>query len=45
LTFCTPEFAKEIDTYLEFRKSHGEKITGDSYLIVKKFSVNLGTIK
>lgn len=45
LTFCTPECAKEIDTNLEFRKRHGEKITGDSYLIVKKFNVNLGTIK
>ncbi|HSA74311.1 MAG TPA: hypothetical protein VLD84_10195, partial [Nitrososphaeraceae archaeon] len=25
-TFCTPECAKEIDNYLEFRKRHGEKI-------------------
>jgi integrase len=36
-TFCTPEYAKEIDAYLEFRKRHGEKITGDSYLLTKKF--------
>jgi integrase len=40
-TFCTPETAKEIDTYLEFRKRHGEKIIGESYLIVKKFNVSL----
>lgn len=40
-TFCTPECAKEIDVYLDFRKRHGEKITNDSYLIVKKFNVNL----
>lgn len=40
-TFCTLEAAKEIDTYLDFRKRHGEKITGDSYLLVKQFNVNL----
>jgi len=40
-TFCTPECAKEIDAYIDFRKRHGEKITNDSYLIVKKFNVNL----
>ena len=38
-TFCTPECAKEIDSYLEFRVRRGEKITGDSYLIVKQFGV------
>ena len=38
-TFCTPECAKEIDSYLEFRKRRGEKITGDSYLLVKQFDV------
>jgi hypothetical protein len=37
-TFCTPETAKDIDTYLEYRKRRGEKITQDSYLIVRKFS-------
>jgi integrase len=37
-TFCTPECANEIDTYLEFRKRRGETITQDSYLIVRKFS-------
>ena len=37
-TFCTPECAKEIDTYLEFRKRRGETITSESYLIIKRFS-------
>ncbi|MDP9305891.1 MAG: site-specific integrase [Thermoproteota archaeon] len=40
-TFCTPECAKEIDAYLEYRKRRGEKITSDSYLIVKKFTVQI----
>jgi len=40
-TFCTPETAKEIDVYLDFRKRHGEKINANSYLIVKKFDVDL----
>jgi integrase len=40
-TFCTPETAKEIDIYLDFRKRHGEKITADSFLIVKKFNTDL----
>jgi integrase len=35
-TFCTPECAREIENYLEYRKRRGEKINGDSYLIVKK---------
>jgi integrase len=38
ITFTTPETAKEIDTYLEYRKRRGEKITNDSYLIVKQFA-------
>jgi len=40
-TFCTPETAKEIDDYLEFRKRHGERISENSYLIVKKFDLHL----
>ena len=40
-TFCTPECAKEIDTYLDFRKRYGEKITGDSYLLTKKFDTSV----
>jgi integrase len=39
--FCTPEAANEIDTYLDFRKRHGEKLTRDSFLLVKRFNVNL----
>ncbi|MEZ0268734.1 MAG: hypothetical protein ACAH23_01060 [Nitrososphaeraceae archaeon] len=38
-TFCTPECAKEIDAYFDFRKRRGEHITRESYLMVKKFSV------
>lgn len=38
-TFTTSECAKEIDSYLEFRKRRGEKITQDSYLLVKKFGL------
>jgi integrase len=41
ITFCTPESAKEIDFYLDFRKRHGEKITDDSFLFVKKFNIDL----
>lgn len=37
-TFTTPEAAKEIDAYLEYRKRRGERITQDSHVIVKKFS-------
>jgi len=40
-TFCTPECATEIDNYLDFRNRRGETITGHSYLIVKKFSVQI----
>lgn len=38
-TFCTPECAKEMREYLDFRTRRGEKITKDSYLIVRKFSL------
>ena len=39
ITFCTPECAKSIDEYLDFRARRGEKITQDSYLIVRKFTL------
>jgi integrase len=39
ITFCTPECAKEIDAFLDFRERRGEKITQDSYLLVRKFSL------
>ncbi len=38
-TFTTPECAKDIDAYLDFRTRRGEKINQDSYLLVKKFSL------
>ena len=37
-TFCTPECAKAIDTYLEFRERCGEKITPSSLLFRKDFN-------
>jgi integrase len=37
-TFCTPECAKEIDSYLRYREKRGETINQDSYLFVRKFS-------
>ena len=40
-TFCTPECAREIDTYLDFRKRNGEKLTGDSYLLTKRFDTSV----
>jgi len=43
ITFTTPECAKEIDAYLEFRKRRGDQITGNSYLMVKKFKDNQKT--
>jgi integrase len=45
ITFTTPECTKEIDYYLNFRKKHGEKITRESYLIIKKFDVNINLVQ
>ena len=45
ITFCTPECAKEIDTYLDFRARHNEKITDDSFLLIKKFNINFKSVK
>lgn len=49
-TFCTPEAAKAIDSYLELRKRHGENLKQDSQtgnwlpgdipLIIKQFDKN-----
>ena len=36
-TFCSPECAKAIDSYLETRSRHGEKITQDSFLIREQY--------
>ena len=39
-SFCTPECAKMIDEYLEFRQRCGEKITPKSPLFRKKFDTD-----
>jgi integrase len=39
ICFCSPECAKGIDAYLDFRQRRGEKITEESYLLVRKFSL------
>jgi integrase len=40
ITFCTPECAKAIDDYLEYRKRYGEKITKNAPLIREQFDKN-----
>lgn len=45
ITFCTPECCKEIDAYLDFRKRRGENITGDLFLLIKRFSKYLKNFK
>ena len=40
ITFCTPECAKVIDSYLEFRQRHGERIKEDAPLIREEFYIN-----
>jgi integrase len=37
-TLVTPEFLTSLDEYLKYRKSQGEKITGESCLIRDKFA-------
>jgi hypothetical protein len=39
-TFCTPEAAKAIDTYLQFRERCGENLNDDSPLFRKDFDVD-----
>lgn len=36
-TFCTPEAARALDDYLEFRRRYGEKITDKSPIIREQF--------
>ena len=38
-TFCTPECAMAIDSYLEYRKRYGEKINDNSPLIREQFNI------
>ena len=40
ITFCTPECAKTIDEYLDYRTRLGEILTPDSYLIREDFDIN-----
>ncbi len=37
-TLVTPEFLASLDEYLKYRKTQGEKITGESWLIRDKFA-------
>ncbi len=37
MTFCTPECASAIDSYLDYRQRSGESITEDTYLIRREF--------
>jgi integrase len=37
-TLVTPEFLTSLDEYLKYRKSMGEKVTGESWLIRDKFA-------
>ena len=37
-TFCTPECAKEINAYLEYRIRRGVKMTDNSFLLIKMLS-------
>jgi integrase len=39
-TFCTPECAKAIDSYLEYRQGFGEELKPDAPLIREQFDVN-----
>jgi integrase len=40
-TFCTPECSMLIDSYLEYRKKHGEIIKGNSPLIREQFNTTI----
>jgi integrase len=38
ISFCTPEASEAVDYYLEYRRQRGEKVTGESPLIVKQYA-------
>lgn len=38
-TFCTPECAYFIESYLQYRTQKGEKLNDDSYLIRNQFDI------
>jgi hypothetical protein len=39
ITYCSMESASALNSYLDYRRRYGEKITADSYLIRKQFNV------
>ena len=39
-TFCSPECASYIDSYLKYRTRSGEKLSKDSFLLREQFDVN-----
>ena len=39
-TFCTPECKMAIDSYLEYRKLHGERLNDNAPLIREQFDIN-----
>jgi integrase len=39
-TFCTPECAKAIDSYLDYRRRHGEQIFKEAPLIREEFDIS-----
>lgn len=40
ITFCSPEGAQAIDSYLEYRRNYGEKLTSNSPLLRNQFDRN-----
>ena len=38
--FCTPECKRVIDSYLQYRKLHGERLNEDSPLIREQFDIH-----
>lgn len=40
VTYCTPECATVIDSYLAYRERFGEKLNPDSFLLRKDFDIN-----
>jgi hypothetical protein len=39
-TFCTPQCKSVIDSYLQYRKLHGERLNDDAPLIREQFDIN-----
>jgi hypothetical protein len=43
ITYCSPECAAALNSYLDFRRRYGEKITKDSYVVRKQFNTRTST--